>query len=419
MTAISPSFSLFDKKSTAWILLFLLPLLFLPKINIIKFSESETAGLRIDDLLLFSFLPIIIWARIAISHPLIKIEKLFGLFVFFSFLSYGINKLLVVERFLNVESNLLYALRPIEYFLFFYLGLLLTSYFSLNSLMNWLFGVYAAVMCAQKIGWLGQFTQNGYSNQVDGRILGLASFPSEMGALLNLFFCYILHANPLRSPLKNFAIFLFFGFLTNLTGSRIALFGLIVAYGAYLLFSSRQSILKTALFFMIGSVFILLAITSNPEVIERSKGLASVKNIDLIERVWNAIETHYDPCGNEVIKQNLASNDTSWWIRIHKWCRALKIYLQHPGCYLQGIGPGFATPALDGGFLRLLVENGLIGVFLFCTLLKTIARENRPLKWMVFLFCFNLIFFDAYLAYKPMTLLFIVYGASLSIRQQD
>jgi hypothetical protein len=102
--------------------------------------------------------------------------------------------------------------------------------------------------------------------------------------------------------------------------------------------------------------------------------------------------------------------DLSWWMRLHKWIYALKVYLEHPACYLQGIGPGFCGPALDGGYLRLLTENGLIGILLFLQLLSKLYRQSPQLKGMITALLVNMLFFDAYLAYKPMSLLFLVSG---------
>jgi len=140
------------------------------------------------------------------------------------------------------------------------------------------------------------------------------------------------------------------------------------------------------------------------------KAFFSFKNIELIATVWDNISLEYDPIGKESVRQG--GSDASWWMRIHKWCYALKLYVMHPVCWLQGIGPGFAMAALDGGFLRILTELGIIGLWLYAKLFYGIAQQNRQLKWMIIVFCLNMLFFDAYLAYKPMSLLFLVAGAS-------
>src|SRR5690606_31552302 len=102
--------------------------------------------------------------------------------------------------------------------------------------------------------------------------------------------------------------------------------------------------------------------------------------------------------------------DTSWWMRIHKWLYALKIYLDHPESYFQGIGPGFAMAALDGGVLRIFVEYGIIGFILFFQLFYRIAKVSETLEYCIVAFAINMIFIDVYLAYKPMALIFFMTG---------
>ena len=115
-----------------------------------------------------------------------------------------------------------------------------------------------------------------------------------------------------------------------------------------------------------------------------------------------------NPVGNEVI---LAANyDMSWWMRIHKWIYVIKAYVTNPECYLQGLGPGFAWAALDGGLLRIFVEYGIIGSFLFWKFFSSIYHINRQLKWMMISFMINMVFFDAYLAYKTMSFLLFIAG---------
>jgi hypothetical protein len=58
----------------------------------------------------------------------------------------------------------------------------------------------------------------------------------------------------------------------------------------------------------------------------------------------------------------------------------------------------------------MLVENGLIGLFLFWKFFKSIAKKSPQLMSMVAVFALNMIFFDVYIAYKPMSLLFLVAG---------
>ena len=87
------------------------------------------------------------------------------------------------------------------------------------------------------------------------------------------------------------------------------------------------------------------------------------------------------------------------------------MYITHPECYRQGVGPGFAWSALDGGLIRILTEYGLIGVLvIFWRLFSLLYKINPQLKWMIIAFLMNMIFFDAYLAYKSTSFLFFVAG---------
>jgi hypothetical protein len=74
---------------------------------------------------------------------------------------------------------------------------------------------------------------------------------------------------------------------------------------------------------------------------------------------------------------------------------------------------------LDGGFLRILTEYGIIGSFLFWKLFSTIYHKTLQLKWMVISFAINMIFFDVHLAYKPMSLLFFITGFAYTIRSEN
>ena len=129
-----------------------------------------------------------------------------------------------------------------------------------------------------------------------------------------------------------------------------------------------------------GLIFSVLAVTivNTSSVFERSADLISMRNLSLIEKVWDNINLDFDPVGKESVA--MEGYDASWWMRIHKWMYALKIYLTHPESWLQGVGPGFAMAALDGGFLRIITEYGLVGCVLFWSFFSLIYKKNLQLK---------------------------------------
>lgn len=412
----------FDRASVFLLLCVTLPLLFLPKINLFSVA-GQTAGLRVDDLVLFSFAVVIFFAHFALFKRVIPIEKTLFSIVFLSFLSFGLNQVFVSFGWLNVDAKIFYCVRLLEYFLFFYIGILAADWISSDRLARVLFWINGIVILLQAFSLVGGFTIDGYISNVSYRAMGLASFPSEMGGLLSILFAFLLFSKrsdplliyttdageKLKEKFFTVSFFLLTAGLAVLTGSRIALASIVLTFIAKIKEMMGERAKTTAIFILLlGGVGAFLVGGYAETVIERSEKLLSLSNIELAKETWDRIDIDREPELNERLATG--DHDMSWWIRIHKWCYALKIYLENPECYLQGVGPGFALAALDGGFLRILVEYGLVGVFLFYRLFSQMAKRTRSLKWSVIALLVNMIFFDAYLAYKPMSLLFFLTG---------
>lgn len=405
-----------------------LALLFLPKINLLSLGGRETAGIRVDDLVLFCFAFLFFWSRLSLRRETLNLEKAMGAIVVLSLASFVLNRLFVTLDLLQVDASVLYAFRPLEYFLFFYVGWIASRYCSLTPMIYAYFYLNAVLIFLQKFGVVGGFTNRGYLPDVTDRPPGLASFPSEMGVLLNMMFCYIVYRQDgsqtrkipfvpkalfkLGVNLRYFLFFLFVGVLIVITGSRIAILAHLVSFAPFLIDRVRSGSfvrnvgIGCAMLLSVALMF--YSMDKITGLVARSSGLFSWNNVDLINDVWKNIDVSYVPTGHEIVER--AEQDESWWIRIHKWMYALKIYLSHPECYLQGVGPGFGTAALDGGLLRILVELGLLGVAFFGRFFRLIAGQSQALFWSIVCFMINMIFFDVYLAYKSMTLLLLMAG---------
>jgi hypothetical protein len=418
---------LFERRTAAILLFICLPLLFLPKINLIGFGE-QTAGLRLDDLVLLGFALICYLANGCRQSRFLEIEQLIVAITLLSLLSFGISRTLFAAQLLPVKGSLFYCGRLLEYFLFFYLGGLAARFCRIESIIKAFFLWNLLLMLLQKLQLVGIFSVEGYIAHPDDRMLGIASFGSEIGLLLNLVFCFMIYQKRTTSnvwffspspavlwvvdQLYPYLLLLLFILLVVLSGARMAIFALFVSF----LFCIRGKVrwhrpvtwLLPAVTLCVGALLTFFALYHASGIVTRSKGLFSLANIDLISIVWHNIPLDYDPIGREAIHQG--QHDASWWMRIHKWCYAAKLYALHPACWLQGVGPGFAMAALDGGFLRILTELGVVGCLLYGRLFYLIAILSTPLFWMMVAFLLNMLFFDAYLAYKPMSLLFLVVG---------
>jgi hypothetical protein len=417
----------FERSFTLLILMFTLPLLFLPKINLLSMGGRETAGIRIDDAVLMIFAILFGWTHFQLNRRLCDVEKWVFAIVGFSLISFCINRFLFGVEWIHVTGNLLYAVRILEYFSFFYIGLLAIEFVDPSVFIKSFIFWDCAIMVFQKAGLLGEFGMYGYNPSATYRPPGICSFPSEAGAMLNMLFCYLIFQPKTESTKIPFwppaarqvfdtsylyAMFLIFGPLTVITGSRIAIFAVAVIF-LFCVFRGISwrtpwTIAVSSAIILIGGTLLALVIVENKDMIHRSKGLFSMKNIELAEMVWDSVDVTREPYVGETLTNQGA--DMSWWMRIRKWCYVLKIYVTHPETYLQGVGPGFAFAGLDGGYLRILVENGIVGVLLFWNFFKCIAKKSPQLMAMVVAFAINMVFFDVYIAYKPMSLLFLVAG---------
>lgn len=418
----------FDQKLSFVLLLTTLPLLFLPKINLLALDPGETAGLRIDDLVLFLFGSFLMWSHVLSHQRLYKIEGWVLLITAFSLFSLLTNRLFVSLGLLPMDAKIFYVVRPMEYFLFFYIGAIASRHMNGIVIIRAFFLLNLILMALQKLNLAGGILATGYHADVSVRVQGIASFPSEMGLLLNLLFCYMIYddsgpskfANLFRSPpIKHllrkaypYAMFCLFGTFVIFTGNRISIFALIICFLFRLI---KEFNLRSAVSWGMVTVLIPLVLAGTAYIIvqtagvyERSIDLFSWRNFELIEIVWDKIDITKAPAGTGIISSE--HYDMSWWIRIQKWLFAVKCYVMNPECYLQGLGPGFCGAALDGGILRIVVEYGVIGSILFWQFFAALYRLNMQAKWMVIAFAINMIFFDAYLAYKTMSLLLFTCG---------
>lgn len=425
----------FDRRSAFILLLFSLPLLFFPKINLIAFDQ-ETAGLRLDDLVLLGFGLICFWANFSVRKKISDIELVLFAIVGFSFFSFCINRLLYAAEIIPVRSSFFYCFRILEYFSFFYIGALAFRFCRIETIVKAFFVWNLTLMVLQKLQIVGIFSVEGYIAKPDDRMLGIASFGSEIGLLLNLLFCFLIYQTNsgqsryflVPGELKRFlkliypyALLFLFIFLVVFSGARMAIFALFVSFLLCLkdLIDWKKPITYLLPLFTLtlGVGVMIFALYNASGIVERSSGLLSLSNFELISTVWDNIALEYDPIGKESVRQGL--HDTSWWMRIHKWCYVMKIYWLHPETWLQGVGPGFAMPALDGGYLRILTELGLIGCLLYGRLFYLIAIQTPQLYWMMIAFLLNMLFFDVYLAYKPMSLIFLIVGYAYAAKDAE
>ena len=181
-----------DRKTSLFIVLFCLPLLFLPKINLIKFG-GETAGIRIDDLILLCFSLILFWGHFGLEKPLRRIEWWLTGIIAASFFSYFLNRIFVSLDWLQVDAKIFYCVRLFEYFLFFYIGIMASQFLKNQHYCQDIFCLEPGHHDVSKGRFNGHVVCRRLSSRCDLSNSWNCIVSFRDGGLLNLIFCFLIY----------------------------------------------------------------------------------------------------------------------------------------------------------------------------------------------------------------------------------
>ena len=384
---------------------------FLPKINLVGF-RGETAGIRFDDsiLLIVTILLLVDW----ITSLDFTIEPL-------PLAGFAVVGVFCLSNLINAghgHSSFLYSLRLVEYMVFFWAGKsLVRSGYDFDFVVKLLIGLNCAVVVLQFGGIVGGFTALGYESLV-GRPFGLsANHPAEMGALFNLLFAALVFRT---KTTKFWRWSLLIGVCLALIESRSALLAHSLLTLVYVYKQSKNKFgfaLRTA---FVSALLIVVFAMIPSQVTGRSADLLSWQNLETVRDVYDNIPV--DRQFTDVEKGGAPEDspegvDVSWYIRVFKWAEVVKTMLAQPWTiWIFGVGPGGVAGVLDGGWLRLIVETGIVGTIAFLTLMRKISRLSTSCSMAVLALGVNMLMIDSHMAYKVMAFLFFVVGAQVQLR---
>ena len=380
-----------------------LPLLFLPKVNLIDVA-GESAGLRVDDVVLLLLVPLVVLALAIRRRPSVSRAECAFVVMLTCFLISNFVNLALFGR-----SNPLYALRFAEYFTFFYIGAYCGG--GLAFFCYALLAVNGILMVLQGFGVVGGFASEGYVQTASNRPIGLTGGPWEIGAVINIIFATLLYDGK-----RNYWL-LFLGTfaLLLLSGARSPAVIHLLILAIYLFRRSKHKVALLVRGGSIAAVGLLAFLVIPNNVTERSKYLFTTENLRLAGQIYEHTEllpqfTTFETIGGgEVLDEE---SDRSWILRATKWMYAYKQWATVPLAWAIGLGPGMWGPSLDGGWLRLLTETGVIGVVAFVLFFHSLSTTPllRAVRLCVFL---NMAFIDIYISYKTMSLVFLIAGATV------
>lgn len=375
-------------------------LIIIPKINIVA-VHGQNAGLRIDDFVIAGSWVLILW------HFVNNGKRLLGSLGYLTFIGISIVSVLLGMAF-GWHGNILYPIRLVEYFTFLYFGYFFARSEKIHSAMIAIVAIEGSVMVCQALGLVGGFSVTGYVSHV-GRVIGLTAGPWEIGYVLNLAYIVLLQDAHPRGRSIVFPTVIVAGLLI-LTQSRAAEFSFLVVFIAFTVSTGNfANVLRGAL--LLGVVAVGAATWFLRDLIARNAHLLNFRNLSYVVVLYRDIQppVHFSAWQFRVVPQ-IPGVDPSWLIRSTHWVIAFKEWVAHPMLYLTGLGFGVFGPALDGGWLRLLVETGFLGVFAYAKFLSNVARKIPFGRYVAIVTIINMMFIDMQLSYKGMALLLFLIG---------
>lgn len=402
-----------QKTMTYYLLVFILVVaIFSFKINLISIGGS---GIRVDDLLIFLLVTVIL-ANLKKKFGPINNKPIFLtlILVVFSFFSVYINNQL---HGLPLLTGIMYSIRIVEYMLFFYIGYYLAnSKFNLDSFVKF-YIIYAFVLIMLQTFHIIPVV-SGFSV---GRAIANTGGPWELAVVISfmVFYSYQNIQNKLYFYLSFLILFL--------TQSRITTFAvLLILLIAYL---KKLTVKRIFIFTTIISIGILVILFSNIELIDRYLNILNMSTFESLLEIVSRFDYNIDrnyylamTYGENLSNILSMDGDSSALIRFTRWTILLGMTFSTYLSILIGIGPSFAGAAVDGNYVRLFIETGIIGLFLFLYIIYIIFKSTKNdfvMRSYLITIIITAIFIDIYTTYKAMVLLWFYYGYLLRKKKNE
>jgi hypothetical protein len=378
------------------------------------------AGLRPDDFMIIVAFAILVLHGALTSTRLSKPLKAYLLFVAASILSSIWNGAVGRVSFLY---SLLFDVRLLQYLVFYFLGYYLAQRGrDIRKIIVVYFYLMVLVIPLQLLNLLPTINSFGSS-----RASGNTNGPYELAVVAGFLLCYLGYLG--RSLFEGFTSVIF----VVLSASRATFVAIIVSFFSYLLRWSRRSLQSAvigACILLITSFFCALLflsgnllVNSNIELLSRvGGGITGTSSQSFIEGYRNApiytvsadyiAGTFLNSC--DYGQCDDGAGDASGNIRREKWTALIKSTVASLDSTILGLGPSFASTAVDGYFIRVFVESGALGSVFFCFAMASFWERRSAEYWAfreyLIIMLVSAVFIDIFTSYKPMILLWLWHG---------
>lgn len=424
------------------IYLILLFVNFFPKISIISFGNNPT-GIRIEDVLIFLFVFLYFINRLKIkknkehsNENFNKIKKIFFIYFTCCVVSSFLGS---IRGFVDPLMAFLFTIRKLEYFSLFFIGYLFAKkkrtldykIIDFITIFHFIFTIL------QLKGLIGSFNHGEALDVLaQGRITSTFNGAYEFSAFLLFLLTYYLvniFDNKNRTIINIIYIIMII-FCIFQTQSRTSLIIALILF-IIILLKSKNIRLKNIIGKIIISCSIItipfLVINFNKLDLTRFDNLNINKTNYLIQYTWKY--KNFDKYkndrywyGDSPFTLNQIDNmgyDGSLYQRLSHWMQLIDGFIKYP---LFGLGLSISGSSVDGNYIRILTESGIIGLILWLYLLINIYRGisskseqvNKIVKLCFISVIIGSLFIDLFESSKVIMPLWFLIGFSIYKKEE-
>lgn len=373
------------------------------------------SGIRLDDIILvFAFALLLIRGDFWRTHRSAALNWYLW-FILFSFVSVCWN---VFNGRVEFMLASLFVARLVEYIVFYYIGYSAAqSGTDLTRIMKYYLWTLCIVVPLQMLNIVP--SPNEFSND---RPSGNNNGPYELAAVAAFLLCFLFYRNKNRlSGLASVFLILVTAARSTFAGAAVSLFKVMLQKSrkvALIAVASLGAIVVALLAFLnLGGDSVL----TNVPVLQRfSKADTAASGFDL-RTIYSATPTYKTSADYSsgafayaIAYASRMEGDASTAIRVFRWTALVKSCVSNVDTILIGLGPSFGTTAVDGYFVRVFAETGLVGLALFALFIWSLinAKSNSPwpFREFVLILLFTAVSIDIFASYKTMLLLWLWHG---------
>jgi hypothetical protein len=379
-------------------------------------------GIRADDFLIFiAFLVLLIRGDLYT----IKRSRPFNLYLVFVLLNLVSALWNSVTGRVSPMISLYFVVRLPQYMIFYYLGYVLAQNgHRFGKVMTWYLAVLAVVVPLQMAGII---PVPGVFGNITSRAVGNTNGPYELAAVAAFLLCFV--GYQFRGKIKGVTAFA----LILLSAARITFVAALVSVAKVMVQRTQSKSRLVAVFgllaiiicFGLGAASLSTGPGSSIYVLNRLSDLANSRLPSELADAYRYTPTYKtsEDYGNGVflhLEANAAASsvaddpEASGALRVFRWASLIKSTLAGIDSTLIGLGPSFGTTAVDGYYVRVFTETGLLGLAAFAAFAVALIRERQTSSWpfreYVFIMLATGCFIDIFVSYKPMLLLWLWHG---------